>query len=76
MRKMEGMDMSKNMFEMAAELTMEIIKAKGQIIATFEHGSYKENLMGKYLSDETISHTFRAIYNTMKELESQSSNEE
>ena len=60
----EGINMSKQYYEVAAEIVQEIIKARGQAIAG--SGSAAA-LTRELLSDEAIATTYKAILNAVEQ---------
>lgn len=59
--------MSKNQFDFATELTIEVIKARSSIIASCEGGSFKKTLANEWLNDDKIVETYIKIRDSIYE---------
>jgi hypothetical protein len=57
--------MSKTFEEIAAEITIATIKAKGEILASVEHAPSKGQYTDKWLGDEAITTTFKEVMKTL-----------
>lgn len=59
--------MSKNTIELATELTSQIIKSRAEIVASIDHNTTRKILGNEWLSDETVSKTYKEIKRTLDE---------
>lgn len=57
--------MSKATYEIAAELTQELIKAKSQIIAGINHVPTQQKLLDECLSDDAVTKTYGSMLNKL-----------
>jgi hypothetical protein len=57
--------MSKPYYEIAAEITQDLIKARGNAISGIDNAGTQSNLMNQFLSDAAVASAYKAVLNAV-----------